>query len=157
MLDLLEYVVGFSSGAPILLLCLARPDLFDVRPSWSAPRPNANLVPLEPLTDDETQGLIGHLERERDLSDDTRNRIVAAAEGNPLFVEHILAMQAEGTQEDLAVPPTIQALLAARIDRLDQEERDVLARASVEGRLFHRGLSRSSFPPTRGPTSACVS
>src|SRR5204863_2005298 len=41
LLDLLEYVVGFSSGAPILLLCLARPDLFDVRPSWSAPRPNA--------------------------------------------------------------------------------------------------------------------
>jgi class 3 adenylate cyclase/tetratricopeptide (TPR) repeat protein len=146
LLDLLEYVVGFSSGAPILLLCLARPDLFDVRPSWSAPRPNATLVPLEPLTDDETQGLIGHLERERDLSDDTRNRIVAAAEGNPLFVEHILAMQAEGTQEDLVVPPTIQALLAARIDRLDQEERDVLARASVEGRLFHRGAVAELLP-----------
>ena len=61
LLDLLEYVLGFSSGAPILLLCLARPDLFDVRPSWAAPRPRATLVSLSPLTDNESEDLIGSL------------------------------------------------------------------------------------------------
>ena len=62
LLDLLEYVVGFASGAPILLVCLARPDLFDSRPSWAAPRPNASVVSLDPLTDDETRNLIARLE-----------------------------------------------------------------------------------------------
>jgi class 3 adenylate cyclase/tetratricopeptide (TPR) repeat protein len=146
LLDLLEYVVSFASDSRILLLCLARPDLFDTRPSWAAPRPNATLISLEPLNDDETQGLIGRLERERELSDIARERIVAAAEGNPLFVEHIVALQAEAPDEELVVPPTIQALLAARIDRLDPEERDVLARAAVEGRLFHRGAVAELLP-----------
>src|SRR5207245_828873 len=131
LLDLLEYVVSFATDAPILLLCLARPDLFDTRPSWAAPRPNATLVSLEPLNNEETQGLIGRLEREHELSKATRDRIVAAAEGNPLFVEHIVALQTEAPDEELVVPPTIQALLAARIDRLDPEERDVLARAAL--------------------------
>jgi class 3 adenylate cyclase/tetratricopeptide (TPR) repeat protein len=146
LLDLLEYVVSFASDSPILLLCLARPDLFDARPSWAAPRQNATLISLEPLDDDETQGLIARLERERELSEITRERIVAAAEGNPLFVEHIVALQAEAPDEELVVPPTIQALLAARIDRLDPEERDVLARAAVEGRLFHRGAVAELLP-----------
>jgi class 3 adenylate cyclase/tetratricopeptide (TPR) repeat protein len=146
LLDLLEYVVSFASDSPILLLCLARPDLFDARPSWAAPRQNATLISLEPLNDDETQGLIARLERERELSDIARDRIVAAAEGNPLFVEHIVALQAEAPDEELVVPPTIQALLAARIDRLDPEERDVLARAAVEGRLFHRGAVAELLP-----------
>jgi len=71
---------------------------------------------------------------------------VAAAEGNPLFVEQILALQAEAPNEELSVPPTIQALLSARIDRLPPEERDVLARASIEGRLFHRGAVAELLP-----------
>jgi class 3 adenylate cyclase/tetratricopeptide (TPR) repeat protein len=144
LLDLLEYVAGFASDAPIFLLCLARPDLFDARPSWAAPRANVTVVPLEPLTDHETQGLIARLER--DLSDEARSRIVSAAEGNPLFVEHIVALQAEAPEDDLVVPPTIQAVLAARIDRLEPEERDVLARASVEGRRFHRGAVAELLP-----------
>src|SRR5207244_7879954 len=99
-----------------------------------------------PLNDAETQRLIGRLKRERELSDVTRDRIVAAAEGNPLFVEHIVALQAEAQDEELVVPATIQALLAARIDRLDPEEREVLARAAVEGRLFHRGAVAEFLP-----------
>jgi class 3 adenylate cyclase/tetratricopeptide (TPR) repeat protein len=137
LLDLLEYVASFASGAPLMLLCLARPDLFDSRASWAAPRPNATVVALEPLSHDETDGLIESLVDT--VSTDARDRIVAAAEGNPLFVEQILALQAEAPQEELVVPPTIQALLAARIDRLDPDEREILARASIEGRVFHRG------------------
>ena len=146
LLDLLEYVAGFSTGAPILLVCLARPDLFDDRPTWAAPRPNATLVSIAPLSDEETQGLIERLLEERELDDDVRARIVEAAEGNPLFVEQILALHADDPQANGLVPPTIHALLAARIDRLEPEERTVLARASVEGRLFHRGAIADLLP-----------
>jgi class 3 adenylate cyclase/tetratricopeptide (TPR) repeat protein len=144
LLDLLEYVASFASDASLMLLCLARPDLFDSRASWAAPRPNATVVALEPLSDGETDGLIESLVDT--VSADARERIVASAEGNPLFVEHILALQADAPQEELVVPPTIQALLAARIDRLDPDEREILTRASVEGRVFHRGAVTELLP-----------
>jgi len=148
LLDLLEYVLGFSSGAPILLLCLARPDLFDVRPSWAAPRPRATLVSLSPLTDNESEDLIDGLMHEGDVASGLRDRIVGAAEGNPLFVEQMLAMLADDPHAaDEAVPATIHALLAARIDRLEPGERTVLQRASVEGRLFHRGAVAELLSP----------
>jgi class 3 adenylate cyclase/tetratricopeptide (TPR) repeat protein len=140
LLDLLEYVLAFSSGAAILLLCLARPDLFEERPSWAAPRPHATLVSLSPLSADESEDLIQGLVRDADVILELRDRIVDAAEGNPLFVEQILAMLADDPHAaDEAVPATIHALLAARLDRLEPVERAVLQRASVEGRLFHRG------------------
>jgi class 3 adenylate cyclase/tetratricopeptide (TPR) repeat protein len=147
LLDLLEYVGAFSSGAAIMLLCLARPDLLDTHPAWAAPRPNRTLVSLSPLSDDDTQTLIERLLHARALSDKARARIVEAAEGNPLFVEQILALQAEDPDVEVIVPPTIQALLAARIDRLEADERAVLVRASVEGRLFHRGAVAELLPP----------
>jgi tetratricopeptide (TPR) repeat protein len=147
LLDLLEYLVSFSTGAPILILCLARPDLFDSRPTWAAPRPNTTLIPLAPLSDHETESLIDRLLERRTLSDHAEARIVDAAEGNPLFVEQMLAMQAEADGEDeLFIPPTIHALLAARIDRLGLPERAVIERASVEGRLFHRGAVAELLP-----------
>ena len=140
LLDLLEYVLGFSSGAPILLLCLARPDVFDARPSWAAPRPRTSLVSLSPLSDDESGDLIEGLMDAGDLAPALCDRIIDAAEGNPLFVEQMLAMLADNPDAaDDTVPATIHALLAARIDRLEPGERAVLQRASVEGRLFHRG------------------
>ena len=70
LLDLLEYLVTFTSDAPILLLCLARADLFDERPSWSNPRPNARLLTLAPLSEDDSSALIERLPRERALSED---------------------------------------------------------------------------------------
>jgi class 3 adenylate cyclase len=127
LLDLLEYVLGFSSGAPILLLCLARPDLFDARPSWAAPRPRTTLVSLSSLSDDESEDLIDGLIHDGDVAPALRDRIVNAAEGNPLFVEQMLAMLADDPDAaDDTVPATIHALLAARIDRLEPVERAVL-------------------------------
>ncbi|MDQ2910877.1 MAG: AAA family ATPase [Actinomycetota bacterium] len=148
LLDLLEYLVTFTSDAPILLLCLARPDLFDERPSWSNPRPNATLITLAPLSEDDSSVLIERILRERALPEGDRARIVEAAEGNPLFVEQLLAMRAESGNGKLLIPPTIQALLAARIDRLEPEERAVIERASVEGRTFHRGAVAELLPET---------
>ena len=136
LLDLIEYVSAFASDAPLLLLCSARPDLFELRPAWAAPKPTAALVTLEPLPHEQSHALVAEL---TDLSDEAKERIVEAAEGNPLFVEQLVAHQAESGNDTLEIPPTLQALLAARIDRLATDERSVIERASVEGRLFHRG------------------
>jgi class 3 adenylate cyclase/tetratricopeptide (TPR) repeat protein len=130
-LDLVEYVTDFAA-APMLLLATARPDLLDDRPAWTAPRPNASVLVLDALSPADAAALLG------DVDDDTRQRILDAAEGNPLFVEQLAAMRAERPGE-FVVPPTIQALLATRIDALAISERAVVERASVEGRLFHRG------------------
>src|SRR5207245_5131611 len=100
---------------------------------------------LEPLAEEETERLVEEL---RDVPEETKARIVEAAEGKPLFVEQLLAMQAEAGDGELEIPPTIQALLAARIDRLEPEERAVLERASVEGRMFHRGAVADLLPET---------
>jgi class 3 adenylate cyclase/tetratricopeptide (TPR) repeat protein len=143
LLDLIEYVGAFASDAPLLLLCMARPDLFEVRPTWAAPKPNATIVTLEPLERKPTEVLVEEL---GDLPVKMRGRIVEAAEGNPLFVEQLVAMQAEVTDGELAIPPTIQALLATRIDRLESEERTVIELASVEGRMFHRGSVTALLP-----------
>lgn len=143
LLDLLEYVATFATGVPLLMLCTARPDVFESRPSWSNPRRNAALVSLEPLGQGEAESLIDALE---EMDQPTRSRIVAAAEGNPLFVEQFLAMWAEGHDGELVIPPTVHALLSARLDRLEPAERAVVERASVEGRLFHRGAVTEMLP-----------
>jgi class 3 adenylate cyclase len=135
-LDLVEHVADLSRGAPILLLCMARPELLDVRAAWSGGKLNATTVSLEPLAPEETAHLIEALSD--GIDDELRGRILEAAGGNPLFVEEMLAMAAEGGA-GIAVPPTIQALLAARLDQLDLGERSVLERGSVEGQVFHRG------------------
>jgi class 3 adenylate cyclase/tetratricopeptide (TPR) repeat protein len=135
-LDLIEHVAAMSRSAPILLLCLARPELLDRRPGWGGGLLNATTVLLEPLSSDETDELIGSLRR---IDGDLAARIRAAAEGNPLFVEEMLAMVADGGGGDVVVPPTVQALLAARLDQLDGDERRVLECGSVEGQVFHRG------------------
>ncbi len=141
LLDLIEYVANFAHDAPLLLLCLARPDLFDRRPSWATPQPNRALITLDPLEEKKVEALVDGL---GDVPEELKARIVETAEGNPLFVEQLVAMQAESGEGALEVPPTIQALLAARIDRLEPEERSVLEHAAVEGRIFHRGQSQPS-------------
>jgi tetratricopeptide (TPR) repeat protein len=134
-LDLVEHVADLSRGAPILLVCMARPELLDVRPAWGGGKLNATNVLLGALAPEETSQLVDLLADEVESS--LRERILEAAGGNPLFVEEMLAMAAEGGG-DVAVPPTIQALLAARLDQLAGAERGVLERGAVEGQVFHR-------------------
>ena len=135
LLDLVEYLVGWLRG-PVLLVCLARQDLVEVRPGWLNPRPEADALMLEPLAADEAESLLGEL-----LTDSQATaRITEAAEGNPLFLEQMAAMLIEKDDDASAipVPPSIQALLAARLDQLDRVERDVIERAAVVGREFSR-------------------
>ena len=152
-LDLLEHIADWSRDAPILLICLARPEFLDDRPGWGGGKFNATSVLLEPLSDEDSAELVLNLLGRAGLAEDVRARITDAAEGNPLFVEEMLAMLIDdgllqrsngdwvpaGDFESVAVPPTIQALLAARLDRLGSNERAVIERASVEGKVFHRG------------------
>src|SRR5262245_44513903 len=141
-LDLVEHVADLSRDAPILLLCMARPELLDVRRAWGGGKLNATNVLLEPLAPEETAKLIAALSDA--VPEGLRGKILDAAGGNPLFVEEMLAMTEEGGE--VAVPPTIQALLAARLDQLDPAERDVLERGAVEGQVFHRGAVLALAP-----------
>jgi class 3 adenylate cyclase/tetratricopeptide (TPR) repeat protein len=152
-LDLVEHIADWSRDASILLACLARPELLDARPAWAGGKFNSTSVLLEPLDDDDSRRLIDNLLGRAELAEDVRLRVAAAAEGNPLFVEEMLSMLIDdGLLErrngdwiatadlgDFSVPPTIQALLAARLERLAPAERAVAERASVEGKVFHRG------------------
>jgi class 3 adenylate cyclase len=145
LLDLLEYVSGFSSGAPVLLLCLARPDLLETRSGWAVPQQGRSMLQLEPLPEPHAQELVARLGTDR-LSEEAQAQIVETGEGNPLFLEQLVAVQASG--EPATLPPSVQAVLAARIDRLEPGERAVLAHASVEGRIFHRGALAAVLPPS---------
>ncbi len=136
LLDLVEHVADLSRDAPLLLLCMARPELLERRPSWGGGKWNATTVLLEPLNAGETEQLLSEL---GDVPAGLHERIVRVAEGNPLFLEEMLALVRESGGAEVEVPPTIQALLAARLDQLDPDERAVLQHGAVEGRTFHRG------------------
>jgi class 3 adenylate cyclase/tetratricopeptide (TPR) repeat protein len=152
-LDLIDHVADSARDASILLLCTARPEFLDTRGGWAGGKMNATSILLEPLSDSQSESLISNLLGATDLAEDVRGRIVQAAEGNPLFVEQMLAMLiddglvhsvdghwvATSDRLEVAVPPTIAALLSARLDRLDVDERDVIRRASVVGKVFYRG------------------
>ena len=150
-IDLLEHVADWTRDAPLLLLIMARPELLDARPGWGGGKLNATTVLLEPLPEtDAARPPAATSSDRRGSSDRAAARILALAEGNPLFVEEVVAMliddgvlssgdvdgpsAAELTA--IAVPPTIQALLAARLDRLGPPS----ARSSRP----HRSRARSS-------------
>jgi class 3 adenylate cyclase/tetratricopeptide (TPR) repeat protein len=154
LLDLVDQITDWSRDAPILVICMARPDLLDLRSDWGGGKLHATTVALEPLSPEEAERLVENLVG--GVDDSARARIVDAAEGNPLFAEETVAMlvddgviRREGDRwvaatdlERVSVPPTIQALLAARLDRLDDAERRVLGRAAVVGQVFYLGAVR---------------
>ena len=146
-IDLVEHIGDLSRDAPIFLLCVARTELLDVRPDWGGGKMNATSILLEPLGDDECEVLIGNLVGDGQLEGDLRDRIMTASAGNPLYVEEMLAMVREhGGEGEIVVPPTIHALLQARIDSLDGDVRVVMERGSVEGEVFHRGAVAQLSP-----------
>jgi class 3 adenylate cyclase/tetratricopeptide (TPR) repeat protein len=145
LLDMLEYLAGWTHDAPVLLLCLTRPDLLDTRPGWLTQTGGG--VVLEPLTEKQSRELLDELAQEWPLDAAAREHITEAAEGNPLYLEQMTAMLAEGGPTE-GIPPTIHALIAARLDRLRPEERIVLQAAAVAGRHFVRSALRKLLPET---------
>jgi class 3 adenylate cyclase/tetratricopeptide (TPR) repeat protein len=137
LLDLIDHVAAWSRDAPILLLCLARPELLDSRPNWGGGKLNSASLILDSLSDDEADVLIDHLVGEGELRPELRRQIAEKGDGNPLFVEQMLALLAERPERaSVEVPATIQTLLAARLDGLADAERTVIERAAVVGTRF---------------------
>src|SRR5215204_6106945 len=154
--DLIEYLCGWVRDAPMLIVCLARPELLDRHPAWIA---RGEAITLDPLSELQAEELLEHLRGETEVGDELLVRITRAAEGNPLFVEQMLAMLTENgtTTADLAIPPTIHALLAARLDRLAHDERAVIERASVIGKEFWRtAIAELSSDPERTVVGASL-
>jgi class 3 adenylate cyclase/tetratricopeptide (TPR) repeat protein len=165
MLDLIEHLADWTRDAAVLLVCVARPELLEIRAGWGGGKMNATSILLEPLPGDEASMLVDNLLGQADIPGAARDRILDAAEGNPLFVEEMLAMLIDDgllrfeegswrSVEDLAnvtVPPTIHLLLAARLDRLDAEERAVIERGAVEGKVFHTGAVTTLSPDSARP------
>jgi predicted ATPase len=143
--ELVEYIADWARDAPLLLLIMSRPELLDTRPGWGGDKANATSVLLEPLAEAEAADLLRYLLGPARLGDRAAARIVEVAEGNPLYVEETVAMLADQGRLDaphgdvpIAVPPTIQALLAARLDGLADGERAVIEAAAIEGKEFAR-------------------
>jgi class 3 adenylate cyclase/tetratricopeptide (TPR) repeat protein len=137
LLDLVEHVSRWSADAPMLLLCIARPELLEERPRWEG-----TVVRLEPLSTAEASDLLDGLDAAGLISAELRGRIAETAQGNPLYAEQLVAMledEARAATELVTLPPTIQALLAARLDRLEPKEKDLLERAAVIGKEFWPG------------------
>jgi len=137
-LELIEHLAASVREAPLMLIAIARPELLDIRPVWGGGRVRSTTLELEPLQPDESAELVAALTAELDLPIDV-DAVLAKSEGNPLFVEETVRMLAERPRAGERVPDTLQALIAARIDRLPPAQRVALQRASVMGRIFMRG------------------
>ena len=163
LLDLVEYLAGFSQGVPMLILCLARKDLLDTRPTWGQ---GSTSILLDPLDPEDVHQLIANLVGgDEGFPEGVKRAIVQAAEGNPLYVEEILKMliddrvlvkeqdrwTLEGELQDVSIPPTIHALVAARLDRLGPHEQAVTQRASVIGKTFWWGAVSHLSPEPHRP------
>ena len=145
LLDLVDHVAETAEDAAALILCVARPELLETRPGWE----RLERLALAPLSAEESAQVVDNLLGEAEIAPDARARIVEAADGNPLFVEQLLSMMVDdgllrledgvwrtGELRPGWVPPTIHALLTARIDGLEREQRAVIDPASVIGHYF---------------------
>jgi tetratricopeptide (TPR) repeat protein len=152
LLDLATELVASVEG-PLLVLCASRRDLLDDHPDWPTDGPRARSIELSPLSEDESTLVIGSLLGSGTVDPEITLWLTSAAEGNPLFLEQMLSMliddgavrQEDGLWvpvrplEELEVPPTISALLGARLDRLGPNDRIVIERGSIMGQTFYRG------------------
>jgi class 3 adenylate cyclase/tetratricopeptide (TPR) repeat protein len=155
LLELIEHLAERVKDAPLMIVCLARPELLDIRPGWGGGSLRATAIELEPLAPAESEELLDALLADRELSTAERRTLLEKTEGNPLFVEETIRALAEqeGRGAD-RIPDTLQALIAARVDRLPPEQRAVLQRASVVGRIFWPGAIEHLASDLESPSGA---
>jgi DNA-binding SARP family transcriptional activator/tetratricopeptide (TPR) repeat protein len=148
-LELIEHVVEFANDVPMLVLCLARPELLESRPDWGTRTSNSAVMEIGPLTDGQVERLLDSLG-----AAEHRTTIKLAAEGNPLFLEQIVAWLAEGSllEGELPLPPTIRAILTSRLERLGPGERALLDCASIIGRDLWEDAVLELVPTEARPT-----
>jgi predicted ATPase len=140
LLELIEHLATWVRNVPLLLLCIARPELLDIRPGWGGGRVRATAIELEPLSATESEALIVALLADDEITEPARTTLLEKTEGNPLFLEETVRMLSEANGATVErIPDTLQALIAARIDHLPPGEKSVLQRAAVIGRIFWAG------------------
>jgi class 3 adenylate cyclase/tetratricopeptide (TPR) repeat protein len=167
-LDCVNHVVDWSRDAPILMLCTARPEFLDRRSDWGGGKLNASTLLLRPLDPKDSAELIANLLGGAGLADEALDRVTEAAGGNPLFVEQLLSMLIDDgvlvrqnggwtALDDLSsvsVPPSVAALLAARLERLSDEERRTIECGSVIGKEFYADAVRYLLPERLRPNAS---
>ena len=153
LLELIEHLADWVR-APLLVICLARPELLEQRPGWGGGRVRSTAIELEPLSDEESELLVEKLmaqlagESGEAMKAPSRE-VLERAEGNPLFVEETIRMLVEsggGNGSPDRIPDTLQALIAARIDHLPAAAKTLLQRGSVVGRVFWKGALEHLSP-----------
>ena len=154
-LDLVEHFADWVRDAPVLLLCLARLELLDERRSWPGGKLNATTALLETLSREESARLLANADQDDQLDVPARERLVEAAGGNPLFLEQMAAAaRGQPSGGALVRPTTIDALLAARLERLARGERTVIECAAVQGAEFDRNAVEELLPADLRPETA---
>jgi len=155
-LDLVESLAIQPGRSPLVLVCNARPELLEQRPAWAAGTERVVSIELTPLADAASAALLESLAGDQPIARSIRARVLETAAGNPLYLEQLavsLSEQAE-SQARPVLPPTIEALLTARLQRLGPGASSVLACAAVIGKNFREDAVRELLPPeARGPLS----
>jgi class 3 adenylate cyclase/tetratricopeptide (TPR) repeat protein len=140
LVDFVEHLIEWASGVPMLIVCNARPELFERRPGWAGGTKHATTLWLAPLDDAETAQLIASLMDRPVMAAETQQSLLARAGGNPLYAEQYVRMLAErGDAAELPLPETVQGIIAARLDALSVEEKQLLQDAAVMGKVFWLG------------------
>jgi tetratricopeptide (TPR) repeat protein len=155
-LDLVESLAVQPGRSPVVLVCVARPELLEQRPAWAAGVEGALSIELAPLADNSAAALLNSLTGDQGMPSSTRAHLLETAAGNPLYLEQLAVSLSEqaGSEVWPVLPPTIQALLEARLQRLGPGASSVLARAAIVGKDFGVGAVRELLPPeARGPLS----
>ena len=146
LLELIEHLAERVRDEPLMIICLARPELLDLRPGWGGGRLRATAIELEPLAPSESQELVDGLLGDRELGPAELRALLEKTEGNPLFLEETIRMLLEEGSVATKIPDTVQALIAARIDRLPRREKALLQRGAVMGRVFWDGALQTLSP-----------
>ena len=151
LLEFLEHLLDWGLPVPLLLLCTARPELFERQPSWGGGKRNATTISLSPLSAEESGRLLHALLRRTVLPAETQAALLERSGGNPLYAEQFARMLEErGDVEGLSVPETVQALVAARLDTLRPELKVLMHDAAVVGRIFWCGAVAAVGERDRG-------
>jgi class 3 adenylate cyclase len=146
LLDFVDHLADWATTVPLLIVGTARPELLDRRPGWGGGKRNAYTVSIGALSDEETAQLLQHLLERSVIDAETQQSILRRAEGNPLYAEEYARLLAEHAGGELPLPETVQGLIAARIDGLPAEEKQLLQAASVIGKVFWPGALDEADP-----------
>ena len=151
LVEFLEDLLVWSADAPIMVICTARPELYEAHPAWGGGQRNSTTISLAPLTDEQIARLIAALLEQTVLPAETQQALLERADGNPLYAEEFVRMLNdrgmlhgrgeldEASRDSIPVPETVQALIGSRLDVLSDDESRAIEDASVTGKVFWEG------------------